>query len=236
MPFHHVRSNLIGKSPPIGSIARTLPSDLVMDTASSYPLKPSLPSPGAEEEEWFLFVQTLLSVAGLDSEEQPDSFLARWHSPESPLNPSLRDKYIDLNEKETLHEAERRRKRSTCKLVFDCVNAALVDIVGYGPASSQRAIPCTGANNSSLENASLMMVDQVWAGMKIWFSSDARCVLVDYGDDNCLVVESVVRKEVVGKRWTDHLRLEIDNLGKEIEGKLLEELVEDAVIELTGRI
>ncbi|XP_022849462.1 uncharacterized protein LOC111371625 isoform X1 [Olea europaea var. sylvestris] len=236
LPFHHVRSNLIGKSPPIGSIARTLPSDLVMDTASSYPLKPSLPSPGAEEEEWFLFVQTLLSVAGLDSEEQPDSFLARWHSPESPLNPSLRDKYIDLNEKETLHEAERRRKRSTRKLVFDCVNAALVDIVGYGSASCQRAIPCIGASSSSLENASLMMVDQVWAGMKIWFSSDARCVLVDYGDDNCLVVESVVRKEVVGKRWTDHLRLEIDNLGKEIEGKLLEELVEDAVIELTGRI
>ncbi|CAI9776635.1 unnamed protein product [Fraxinus pennsylvanica] len=237
LPFRPFRSNLIDKSPPIGSIAWTLPSnDLVMDTTSSYPLKPSLPSPGAEEEEWFFLVQTLFSVAGLDVEEQPDSFLARWHSPESPLNPSLRDKYIDLNEKETLHEAERRRKRSTRKLVFDCVNAALVDIVGYGSASCQRAIPCIGASSSSLENGSLMMVDQVWARMKIWFSGDSRYVLVDCGDDDSLVVEYVVRKEVVGKGWTDHLRLEIDNLGKEIEGKLLEELVEDAVIELTGRL
>ncbi|XP_022874601.1 uncharacterized protein LOC111393336 isoform X2 [Olea europaea var. sylvestris] len=236
LPVHPVRSNLIDKSPPIGSIARTLPLvDLVMDTSSSYPLKSSLPSPGAEEE-WFFFVQTLLSVAGLVGEEQPDSFLVRWHSPESPLDPSLRDKYIDLNEKETLHEAKRRQKRSTCKLVFDCVNAALVDIVGYGPASSQRTIPCTGANNSSLENASLMMLDQVWARMKIWFSGQARCVSIGFGDDNSLVVESVVRKEVVGKGWDDHLRLEMDNLGKEIEGKLLEEIVLDAVVELTGRL
>ncbi|CAI9770615.1 unnamed protein product [Fraxinus pennsylvanica] len=234
---HPVRSNLIDKSPPIGSIARTLPSDdLVMDTASSYPLKSSLPSPGAEEEEWFFFVQTLLSVAGLDGEEQPDSFLARWHSPESPLDPSLRDKYIDLNEKDTLQEAKRRQKRSTRKLAFDCVNAALVDIVGYGPASCQRAIPCIGANSSSLENASLMMVDQVWARMKIWFSGEARCVSIGYEDDNSLVVESVVRKEVVGKGWDDHLRQEMDNLGKEIEGKLLEEIVQDAVLELTGRL
>ncbi|KAL2488052.1 hypothetical protein Fot_41344 [Forsythia ovata] len=234
LPVHPVRSNLIDKSPPIGSIARTLPSDdLVMDTASSYPLKPSLPSPGAEEEEWFFFVQTLISVAGLDGEEQHDSFLARWHSPESPLDPSLRDKYIDLKDKETLHEAKRRQKRSIRKLVFDCVNAALVDIVGYGPDSCQRAIPCIGASSSSLENASLMMVDQVWARMKILFSGEGRYVWFDCGDDNSLVVESVVRKEVVGIGWDDHLRLEMDNLGKEIEGKLLEELVQDAVVELT---
>ncbi|KAL3531157.1 hypothetical protein ACH5RR_010479 [Cinchona calisaya] len=233
------KSNLIDKSPPIGSIARTLSlDDSCVDTATSYPLKPSFYPQGAEEEEreWFFFVQALLSVAGLDGEVQSDTFLPRWHSSESPLDPSLRDKYINLNEKDTLHEAKRRQRRSTRKLVFDCVNAALVDIAGYGSDTCQRAIPCGGPDKTLLEGASLIMVDQVWARMKDWFSGEERCVAGDCGDNNSLLVERVVRKEVVGKVWLDHLRLEMDNLGKEIERKLLEELVQEAVVELTGRV
>lgn len=208
-----------------------------MDTATSYPVKESLTTPRTDEgeREWFLFVKTLLSVAGLQGEVQSNSFLARWHSPESPLNPSLRDKYIDLNNKDTLHEAKRRQKRSMQKLVFDCVNAALVEIAGYGSGSGQRAIPCIEANNSILENASSTMLDEVWARMNAWFSGEVGYVSGDCGDDNSLVVERVVRKEVVGKGWVENLRLEMDNLGKEIEGKLLAELVQEAVVELTGR-
>ena len=47
--------------------------------------------------------------------------------------------------------------------------------------------------------------------------------------------ESVVRKEIVGKGWVELMGLEMDFLVKEFEGKLLEELVEDAVVDLTGR-
>lgn len=231
------KSNLIDKSPPIGSIARTLSwDDSCVDTATSYSLKPSFSPQGAEEEEreWFFFVQALLSAAGLEGEVQPDTFLARWHSSESPLDPSLRDKYINLNDKDLSHEAKRRQKRSTRKLVFDCVNAALVDIAGYGPDTCQRAIPCTGPHKTLLEGTSFIMVDQVWARMKEWVSGEEKCVLVgDCGDNNSLVLERVVRKEVVGKGWLDHLRLEMDNLGKEIERKLLEELVQESVVELT---
>lgn len=231
------KSNLIDKSPPIGSIARTLSWDeSSVDTATSYSLKPSFSPQGAEEEEreWFFFVKTLLSMAGLDGEVRSDTFLARWHSSESPLDPSLQDKYINLNDKDTLHEARRRQRRSTRKLVFDCVNAALVDIAGYGSGTCQRAIPCTGPNKTLLEGASFLMVDQVWARMKEWFSGEESCATGDCVDNNSLVVERVVRKEVVGKGWLDHLRLEMDNLGKEIEQKLLEELVQEAVVGLTG--
>ncbi|KAL3517764.1 hypothetical protein ACH5RR_020353 [Cinchona calisaya] len=230
------KPNLIDKSPPIGSIARSLSwDDSCVDTAISYPLKPSFSQQGAEEEEreWFFFVQALLSVAGLDGEMQSDTFLARWHSSESPIDPSLRDKYINLNDKDTLHEARRRQKRSTRKLVFDCVNAALVDIAGYGSDTCQRAIPCNGPHKTLLLGASFMMVDQVWARMKEWFSGKERCITGDCPDNDSLVV---VRKEVVGKGWLDHLKLELDNLGKEIERKLLEELVLEAVVELTGRV
>ncbi|CAA2934079.1 Hypothetical predicted protein [Olea europaea subsp. europaea] len=223
-PVHYIKSNLIDKSPPIGSIARTLSwDDTCVDTASSYHSKPSFPSQTAEEEEgeWFFFVQTLLTAAGLIGEVQSDSFLARWHSSKSPLDPSLRDNYIDFQDEETLHEAKLRQKRSTQKLVFDCVNAALLDIAGYGLDSCRRA------------NASLRMVDQVWARISMWISRDFTG---DCGDDDDLLVARVVRNEVAGKGWVNCLRLEMDNLEREIEWKLLEDLVQEAMEELTDRI
>ncbi|KAL1559621.1 hypothetical protein AAHA92_09944 [Salvia divinorum] len=234
LPHNAISSNLIDKSPPIGSIARTLTwDDSCMATALSYPIKESSIAQGTEEgeQEWVLLVETLLSVAGLQGEVQSDSFLARWHSPECPLNPSLRDKYIDLNEKDTLHEAKRRQKRSMQKLVFDCVNVVLVDVAGCGPGPTQRAIPSIKSNTNMLHSASSTVLDEVWVRMSAWFTSDVEC---DDGD-NSLVVDRVVRKEVVDSGWVDHLRLEVDNLGKEIEVKLLEELVQEAVVELTGR-
>ncbi|KAJ6728989.1 M REDUCTASE II SUBUNIT GAMMA putative (DUF3741)-RELATED [Salix viminalis] len=232
------KSNLIGKSPPIESVARTLSWDnSCAETASSYPLKPS-PTPvssGAEEDEknWFSFVQTLLTAAGLDHEMQLDSFFSRWHSPESPLDPSLRDRYANPNDKLHLHEAKRRQRRSNLKLVFDCVNAALVEITGHGSDRSKGALTCSGVQNRLVEGAQPMVAEYVWAQVKEWFCSDVRCTSVDGGgDSNSLVVEMVVRKEVVSKGWLDKMRVELDTLRNEIEGKLLDELVEETVIDL----
>lgn len=65
-----------------------------------------------------------------------------------------------------------------------------------------------------------------------------RCVsaIDDGGDSDSLVVERVVRKEVVGNGWAEDMRLSRDNVGMEIEGKLLDELVREAVVELTGKV
>lgn len=235
-----LKSNLIGKSPPIESVARTLTWDnSCAETASSYPLKPS-PSPvslGAEADEkyWFSFVHTLLTAAGLDCEVELDSFFSRWHSPESPLDPSLRDKYANPNDKELLHEAKRRQRRSNQKLVFDCVNAALVEITGHGSDRSTRAMTSSGVQNRLVEDAQPMVAEYVWAQMKEWFCNDVRCASGG-GDSNSLVVEMVVRKEVVGKGWIDKMRVELDTLRNEIEGKLLDELVEETVIDFAGRM
>ncbi|KAF5744114.1 hypothetical protein HS088_TW08G00707 [Tripterygium wilfordii] len=221
-------SNLIDKSPPIESIARTLSwDDSCVNTASPYLSKPSLVSRGTEEEEedWHSFVETLLSGASPNVEVQSDTFLGRWHAPESPLDPSLRDKYTDLNDKEPVHESKRRQRRSIRKLVFDRVNTALVEITGYGPESM--------VHGRLVEGSSPIVVEQVWDLMKEWFSSEVSCFVGDCGDINSLVVESVVSNEVVGKGWTEHLMLELNNIGKDIEGKLLEELVEEAVLDLT---
>ncbi|XWS36523.1 hypothetical protein CRYUN_Cryun20dG0092200 [Craigia yunnanensis] len=233
------KSNLIDKSPTIESIARTLSwGESCSETATLYPSKLSSVSPGAKEEEqdWVFSVQSLLSAAGLNGEVRLESFIARWHSPESPLDPSLREKYANLNDKEPLHEAKRRKWRSNRKLVFDCVNAALLEITGYGSDSCIRAMSLGRAQMSVMEGASPILVDHVWALMKEWFSGEVKCSLGDDLDSNGLVVERVVQREVVGKGWVDHMKLEVDNLGREIEGKLLEELVEEAVVDLTGRV
>ncbi|KAM5563228.1 hypothetical protein ABKV19_018075 [Rosa sericea] len=237
----HLKSNLIDKSPPIGSIARTLSWDeSCAETATPYGLlkSPSVSTSIEEEEQdWQAIVQTLLSAAGLDGELQCDSFFGKWHSLESPLDPSLRDKYANPDDKELLHEAKRRKWRSSRKLVFDCVNAALVDITGYGSADSSRTrtISCSGAHDRFLEGDSPLLADRVWSRVKEWFLGEVRCVPEDGGDINSLVVERVVKKEVVGRGWPEQMRNEIDIVGKDIEGKLLQELVEEAVVDLTGR-
>ncbi|KAL6978761.1 hypothetical protein U1Q18_020427 [Sarracenia purpurea var. burkii] len=242
-PADYIKPNLIDKSPRIESIARTLSwDDSLVETATSYALKPSLVSQGTEEQEeqeWLFFVRSLFSAAGLNGAVvQSESFFSRWHSPESLLDPSLRDKYVDLNDNETtVHEARRRQMRSTRKLVFDCVNEALVDIVGgnVSETSPRDTIRFGGVQDRVLDSGPPpALMDKVWARMKEWFSSEVRCFSGDGGDRNRLAVERMVRKEVVGMGWAE--RLEIDGVGKEIEEKLLEELLEEAAVQLTGKV
>ncbi|KAF8394209.1 hypothetical protein HHK36_020416 [Tetracentron sinense] len=232
--LHPLKSNLIDKSPPIESIARTLSrNDSCSETSTPIPLNPFTISPEAEEHERFLFVQTLLSTAGLDGEEQS---VARWHSSESPLDPSLIDKWVDLKDnKKQLSEAKRRQHRSNQRLLFDCVNVALVDITGNGSDASPWARASSGVQDR-ISVGALVMVDEVWGRMKELFSSEGRCFSGVSGENNSLVVERVVRKEVVGRGCLKFMRFEVDCIGKEIEGKMLEELVEETLVEVTGEL
>lgn len=233
-----VNSNLIDKSPPIESIARTLSwEDSCAEVDTRYPLKSSTVSldPKVEEQDWLVSVQKLLSAAGLDDQVHLDSFHSRWHSLESPLDPSLRDKFGN-NEKDPLHEAKRRQRKSNHKLIFDCVNAALKEITCYESEIYLMGRMCSRCHASAPMSTSPLLVDLIVTQIKELISSEVHCVWGDCGDSNSLVVERFVRKEVVGKGWIELLGLEMANLGKEIEGKLLEELVEEAVVDLTGRI
>ncbi|MED6132992.1 hypothetical protein PIB30_024069 [Stylosanthes scabra] len=235
-----LKSNLIDKSPPIESIARTLSwDDSCAEVASPYPLKPSLVSldTKVEEQDWFVLVDKLLSAAGLDDQVRSDSFYPRWHSLDSALDPSLRDNYANPDDKESqpLHEARRRQRRSNQKLVFDCVNVALMEISGYG---SEKYLRLWGGSSHCMfpvpGGAAPPLVDLIVAQMKDLISGGMRSLWGDCGDSNSLVVESIVRKEVVGNGWVELMGLEMDILVKVVEGKLLEELVEDAVLDLTG--
>ncbi|CAN0897766.1 hypothetical protein LINGRAHAP2_LOCUS19309 [Linum grandiflorum] len=206
------KSNLIDKSPPIGSISRTLSWDdtsCSTDTSSSsYPLKPSAEE---EEREILSFMDTLLSAAGL--QDSP-----RWHSPDSPLDPSLRDK---LASQEVDNEiiAKRRQIRSTRKLLFDCLNVALLDMI----TSSSTSSACCSSGGPT-ERVVGQMREWVWRRKE------------EEEEAAEVAVERVVRKEVaaVGKVWTNEVATVVESLRKEIEGRLLEELVEETVVDFTG--
>ncbi|XP_054802522.1 uncharacterized protein LOC129306152 isoform X2 [Prosopis cineraria] len=227
----HLKSNLIDKSPPIESVARILSWDgSCAEVASSDPLKPLMTSldPVAEEQDSLVLVQKLLSVSGLDDQVLSDSFYSRWYSPESPLDPTLRDRYANLNGQEPLQEAKRRQQRSTQMLIFDYVSAVLMEISGYGSEKYLMRRMCRQP-----EGASTLLMDLILSQTKEMTSSGMKFDWGDGGDSNGMMVEMVVRKEVAGKGWFELKGLEIDLLGREIEGKMLEELVEEAVVDLT---
>ncbi|XP_004495031.1 uncharacterized protein [Cicer arietinum] len=240
-----LKSNLIDKSPPIESVARTLSWDddscgeLATPYYPSKPIRATSLDNKLEENEWLLLVQKLLSASGLDNQQHYDSFHTRWHSFESPLDPSLRDTYANINEKDTqpLNEAKRRKIRSNQKLVFDCVNDAILEVVGYGPDNYFKKM-CSGTHNRPLVQEGSCLVDHIVTQMKelIIANNGMRFVLEECGgDSHSLVVENVVRKEVVQLGLVEVTRMEIDVLGREIEGMIIEEIVEDAVFDFNGK-
>ncbi|KAE8685056.1 hypothetical protein F3Y22_tig00111101pilonHSYRG00048 [Hibiscus syriacus] len=173
------KSILIDKSPPIESIARTLSwDDSCSETPTMNSSKPSKVSSGVKEKEYDLIfsVQSLLSAAGLNGKVCFESCISRWHSPESPLDPSLREKYANSNDKEHLHEAKLRQWRSHMNLVFDCVNAAVLEITGYGSSSCMRNMSLGWSHMRDTESSSSSLVDHVCAQMKEW---NGMCLVDD---------------------------------------------------------
>ncbi|XP_026435965.1 uncharacterized protein LOC113333777 isoform X1 [Papaver somniferum] len=234
------KSNLISKSPPIGSLARSLSwDDSCSDVATTDPLNSCPPLSEAEEEqERFLFVQSLLSSTSLDWNGHSDNVFTRWHSPECPLDPSVLDKFfnqVEVKEQTYGAKCRNRKLRSNHKLLFDCVNTALMDIIGYGTETSLWTRMSSNSSKSLSIGESVIM-EEVWSRVKEWFSNESKCFSRENGDNNGLVVETVVRKEVVGRGWVELMRLEVDGIGNDIEGEVLEELVDEALFDLTGRL
>lgn len=211
-----LKSNLIDKSPPIGSLARTLSWDnSYTENTSPYPLKTRTANLCHEEEEeedeleWLIFIRTLLSSAGLEGKDPSDSSTQNWYSPQSPLDPSLRDKSAALDDKDALPEAKQKQKGLNRKLMFDYMSALIIEMT------------------DTRTHEGTISAEWVWGQMKGWFTKEA-------GEGGGGLDSLVVRNEVVGTWWVESLRLEVDRLELEIEGKLLQELVDEAVSDLSG--
>ncbi|KAF8104476.1 hypothetical protein N665_0172s0106 [Sinapis alba] len=221
MMMMSVRSNLLGKSPSIG---RNFSFD---DSTVSrcYSSKRSTISTKDEEEDLRLLINTLLSAAELDEESESmssssilDNLLSKWHSVESPLDPSLRDSYANSTDQQRLGSNMKQ-------LVFDLVNTLLWELTPsyLGPRS---------AKILSGKSLGAYVINRMQECLKgngrvedRWWDEDR--------DLSSLAVNRVVRMEVAEIGSAESLRLEMDSMGEELELKLLEELVEGVLMDFS---
>ncbi|KAK4776962.1 hypothetical protein SAY86_005650 [Trapa natans] len=215
------KSNLIDKSPLIGSLVRTLSWDAPhAENASPCTLRSGTACLNrAEEEEdendWLCFIQNLLSAADIEGKDPSDSSTSTWYSRE---NSSLRDKIMALDERCPLPKTMPRQMRSYRKLALDFVSSVIIEMMGIG-----------GVHKGPIS------AEQVWAQMKWWFMKEAREKEDGGGGSrDSLLVEKVMRYEMVGRWWVDNMRVEVESIGQEVEGKLLQELVDEAVGDMSG--
>lgn len=202
---------------PIGSVARTLSWDDSSEEAAPCSSKEE----DSHEQEQYEFVEKILSSAGLCNEATSNIF-ARWHSLDSPLAPNVPDQFLERK----VEDAKCRERRSNQRLLIDSVNAALLDI---GQSKLWCAYPCAGPIVNAQRDEPV--ADAAWRLVKGWLSDDET----SNGLDNVgVAADRVVSEEIEGRGWSEMLRLEVDDMTKEICGDVLGEVVEEALSEFAG--
>ncbi|KAJ6790780.1 Uncharacterized protein M6B38_248350 [Iris pallida] len=209
----------------IEEVARSLAWDdthLELSSPSSSKLSRTSPEATEEESQRHLFVQNLLSAAGLGNEKL-NAVFTRFYSVDNPLDPNLLNVFFDQKEE----EAKSRERISNLRFLFDCVNSALIDIDHIAYVG---VYPWARACNSTRKK----VLDGVLVGAEVgmlvsgWFSGEEK-LASDNTDNNDLVVERQVIRDISGSGWAELVRSEVDGIGKEISGELLDDLVEEAL-------
>ncbi|KAH7662783.1 hypothetical protein IHE45_14G011000 [Dioscorea alata] len=217
----------LSRSAPIESIARSLPwDDTYMERSSGKSLKLTEAAfkVDEEEQEHFNFVQKLLSSAGLDDQSSKIIF-SKWHSLDCPLDRVSLDGFFDEKEEGIKYKVNRSNQR----LLFDCVNAALLEI---GQAAIYNAYPHARSFAETRKDVpSGTSGAEVWKLVRDKFSAQEE-YSSETGNNNVLI-DQVVKKEVCGSEWTELLWWELNEFSKEISKKVLEELIRETLSDLT---
>lgn len=219
--------SVISRASPIESVARTLSWDdthLEMRLPEPSSFKVALSKADGADQDHFVFVQKLLSYAGL---EKSDMMFTGWHSPDSPLDPVLLDKLLGLKE----DESKCMDKGPTLRLLFDCVNLALLEVSW---STLMSVYPWNRASCGAQINAcaSSALSEEVWGLVRDW-SSGNRTVVFTENDIGSLVVDRVLRTEAGGNRWVELNRI-VEEIAKEITGDVLKDLVGEAFSDLAA--
>ncbi|KAG6472968.1 uncharacterized protein LOC122028780 isoform X1 [Zingiber officinale] len=207
------RPQALSRSPPIESVPRSLMrSSPYIDVASVKPLMPSMIISKADEEyDQFVFVRKLIQSSGLENKKS--MIFGRWHSLDSPLNPSLLY--------DSLHMDDEEAKRTVShRLLFDAVNEALLDI-----SQSTLFAACHGHHKFDVMGVSTS--GEVWTTLRNRLSDEKRVPSEPISSST--VVEWIVKNEVTGTAWIESKWLEICEFCKDIAGKVLEDLIEEAL-------
>uniref|UniRef100_A0A0A9CNK9 DUF4378 domain-containing protein n=1 Tax=Arundo donax TaxID=35708 RepID=A0A0A9CNK9_ARUDO len=177
-----------------------------------------------DELECVAFVQKIMSSAGLGNLQLSMVFTG-WYLPDCPLDPALCDKLLDRKEE----AAKSRERRSNQKLLFDCVNMALIEI---GQDTLLCAYPWSQARSMAWKETLIQaLVEEVPRHMGDWLYGSGSFA-VNQNDNAGTILERIVQQEVEGIGWVKSMRWEVDELTKQIAWEVLEELVKEAVDDL----
>jgi hypothetical protein len=181
-----------------------------------------------DEQEQHEFVEKILSSAGLCNETTSNIFV-RWHSLDSPLGPNVLDQFLERK----VEDAKCRERRSNQRLLIDSVNSALLDI---GQCRLWGAYPCTGpiVNAQRVVSGDELVADATWKLVRGWLSDEETCMVNGLDNNVGVAADWVVGREIEGRGWSETLRLEVDEISKEICGEVLGELVEEAFSEFAA--
>uniref|UniRef100_A0ACD5UD52 Uncharacterized protein n=3 Tax=Avena sativa TaxID=4498 RepID=A0ACD5UD52_AVESA len=209
------------RSPATESVSRSLSCQ---DTKPSSALDGSLSFSNADddESERYALVQKIVSSAGLGN-LQVSTVFTGWYLADCPLDPSLCEQFLDRKEE----AARSRERRSNQKLLFDCVNMALVET---GQDALQNTYPW-GKACSRAWRESGDLGEEVWCHVRNWLYGAERFAANERGDAAAML-ERVVHQEVEAGGWMKSERSETDEVAKQMAARLLEELVGEAVADL----
>ncbi|CAN6273485.1 unnamed protein product [Urochloa humidicola] len=212
--------NTISRSSAIETVARFLSWD---DSASEShllctPRTTSLMSDVDDDEsECHVLVQNIMSSAGLGSSQSSMVFTG-WHLPDYPLDPVLCNKVTEL-----------REQSSYRRLLFDCVNIALMEI---GENALLSTFPWSKRHSRTWRNTSSPDLGvEVWSILKDWIYG-ARIFVVSRRDNAGIMLDRIVKQEVEGRGWANSMMLQVVDITEHLEGGVMEELVEEAVLDL----
>ncbi|CAD6250300.1 unnamed protein product [Miscanthus lutarioriparius] len=213
--------NAISRSSAIETVARFLSWD---DTASESQslcnprLSSLLPDVDDDESECHVLVQNIMSSAGLGTSQSCMVFTG-WHLPDHPLDPVLCNKVSELQEKSSYR-----------RLLFDCVNVALIEI---GENTLLSAFPWSKRHSRTWRGTSSPDLGvEVWSILKDWIYG-ARMFVVSKRDNAGIILDRIVKQEVEARGWVKLMMAQVVDITEELEGGVMDELVEEAVLDFT---
>ncbi|WVZ74591.1 hypothetical protein U9M48_022755 [Paspalum notatum var. saurae] len=212
--------NGISRSSAIKTVNRFLSWDDIASVSQSLrnPRLTSLLSDVDDDEsECHVLVQNIMSSAGL-STSQSSMVFSGWHLPDHPLDPVLCNKVLELQEKSSYR-----------KLLFDCVNVALVEI---GENTLLSAFLRSKRHCRTWRDTSSPYLGvEVWNILKDWIYG-AQMLMVSKKDNAGIMLDRLVKQEVEGRTWMNLFMSQVVDITEQLEGGVLEELVEEAVLDL----
>ncbi|KAJ4783112.1 hypothetical protein LUZ62_034358 [Rhynchospora pubera] len=206
----------LSRSPPIGSISRSLSWDnSQFEIASPNSLRLSRFFSRADEEQYnFGYIKKLIEFSKLE-EGKP------WYSPEMPLDPSL---FYEISG--CKFDGSKWKDR----LLFDSVNEALVEI---GNSTELGLYPWSRASHLDTKEPKIelesFLPNEIWSVVRRW------CMTFESpGGYNCgnLEVDLVAKKEVTGAKFEKKLLFELFDWNKEICRSIIGEVIEELISEV----